>query len=123
MDEENTEQTGSIIPTPNESFFLGWKKDVDDGLHNAGKSLERVDKIVLAVVTILVATVVTLLVMVAGLILDSQHFNSAVYKEYSQKTASVETTQKTNEVLLKQIQELLAQGTQDREIIKGLLKK
>jgi cell division protein FtsL len=67
--------------------------------------------------------VVTLIVMVITLLIDSSHFNSAVYKEYSQKTESVETTQKTNEALLKQIQDLSEQNMKDREIIKELLKK
>jgi len=75
------------------------------------------------VVGVLIIAIITMIFMVATLIIDSFHFNSATYKEYSEKTASVETTQKTNEVLLIQIQDLLEQSKQDREIIKGLLKK
>lgn len=54
--------------------------------------------------------VITLIVMVATLVIDSFHLNSATYKEYSQKTESVETTQKINEELLKQLKELSEQN-------------
>ena len=40
--------------------------------------------------------------MVATLIMDSFHFNSATYKEYSEKVKSVDQTQKSNDILLKQ---------------------
>ncbi len=67
--------------------------------------------------------VITLVVMVATLLIDSFHINSATYKEYSQKTESVEMTQKTNEELLTQIKELSEQVKEDRVIIKQLLNK
>ena len=38
--------------------------------------------------------VVTLIVMTITLLVDSFHFNSATYKEYSEKTASVEIMRK-----------------------------
>ena len=72
---------------------------------------------------ILLSVVIILLVMVATLIIDSFHINSAIYKEYSQRTESVEQIQKSNETLLKQIKEILEQNKQDREIIKKLLSK
>ena len=72
---------------------------------------------------ILLSVVIILLVMVATLVIDSFHFNSATYKEYSQKTESVEMTQKNNEVLLKQIQDLSEQNKQELEVIKQLLSK
>ena len=65
----------------------------------------------------LFGVVMVLLIMVATLIIDSFHFNSATYKEYSQKTESVETIQKTNENLLKQVQELSGQNNQNQELI------
>jgi hypothetical protein len=73
------------------------------------------------VIGILVVGFISMLLMVGGILLDAWHFNSATYKEYSQKTESVETTQNTNEVLLKQIKDLAEQNKQDREIIKQLL--
>jgi cell division protein FtsB len=72
---------------------------------------------------IVMTVVIILLVMVATLIIDSFHINSATYKEYSQKTDSIETMQKTNEELLKTIQELSEQAKEDREVIKQLLRK
>jgi len=66
---------------------------------------------------ILLSVVIILLVMVATLVIDSFHINSAIYKEYSQKTESVETTQKTNEAMLKQIQEILDRDKQNQQII------
>ena len=40
--------------------------------------------------------------MVATLIIDSFHINSATYKEYSEKTGSIKQTQKINQELLDQ---------------------
>lgn len=71
----------------------------------------------------LLGVVVILLVMVATLLIDSFHINSSTYKEYSEKIDSLETTQKINEALLKQIQDLSEQNKQNTEIIKQLLKK
>lgn len=59
---------------------------------------------------ILLSVVIILLVMVATLIIDSFHINSATYQEYSQKTESIEMTQKIN-------QELLDQNKQNQELI------
>lgn len=53
---------------------------------------------------ILLGVVVILLIMVATLIIDSFHINFATYKEYSQKTESIEMTQKINQELLNQNQ-------------------
>ena len=59
---------------------------------------------------IVIWVVAVLLLMVATLLIDSFHINSAIYKEYSQKTTSVETSQKVN-------QELLEQNKKNQEII------
>lgn len=72
---------------------------------------------------VLLGVILVLLVMVATLIIDSFHINSATYKEYSQKTESVEQTQKINKELLEQNkknQELILE--QQRQILQ-LLKK
>lgn len=82
---------------------------------------EKFDFYIKIVIAILVVSMLTMLFMVSGLLLDAWHFNSATYTEYSQKTESVETTQSANEVLLKQIQDLAEQNKQDRETIKRLL--
>ena len=77
--------------------------DANEKLIEAIKRIEKIDWTLFAVVLIL-------LVMVATLVIDSFNINSATYKEYSQKTASVETTQKVN-------QELLEQNKKNQEII------
>lgn len=51
---------------------------------------------------ILLSVVMILLVMVATLIIDSFHINSVTYREYSEKTQSVEGTQQINKELLDQ---------------------
>jgi len=66
---------------------------------------------------ILLSVVMVLLVMVATLIIDSFHFNSAVYKEYSHKTEVVEENQKINNVLLKEVQEVSGQNKKNQEMI------
>lgn len=43
--------------------------------------------------------------MVAAMVIDAFHFNSVVYKEYSQKTTSFEAVQKVNQELLNQIKD------------------
>lgn len=72
---------------------------------------------------ILLSVVIILLVMVATLIIDSFHINSATYKEYSQKTDYINMMQKTNEVLLKQIQDLSDQSKTNQELIINLQKQ
>jgi len=51
---------------------------------------------------ILLSVVIILLVMVATLIIDSFHINSATYKEYSQKTEIIEQALKINKESLEQ---------------------
>jgi hypothetical protein len=51
------------------------------------------------------------------LLVDSFHFNSATYKEYSEKTEAVEENQRVNDILLKQIQELSEQNKRNQELI------
>src|SRR3989338_5630835 len=66
---------------------------------------------------VLLSVVIVLLVMVATLIIDSFHLNSATYKEYSLKTESVETSEKANEILLEQIQGLSEQNKKNQKLI------
>ncbi len=80
------------------------------------KKIEKIDFVLFAVVIILV-------VMVATLVIDSFHINSAIYKEYSQKTESVEQTLKINHEMLKQIQQMSEDSKIDRKLIKELLQK
>jgi hypothetical protein len=72
---------------------------------------------------ILLTVVVILLVMVATLLIDSFHFNSATYKEYSEKTQSLDMIQKNNEVLLKNNEALLQEIKNNQEMLKNLMDK
>ena len=83
--------------------------DANEKLVEAIKRIEKIDWTLFAVVLIL-------LVMVATLVIDSFHINSVTYKEYSEKTTSVETTQKVN-------QELLDQNRENQELIIELQKQ
>lgn len=76
-----------------------------------------------AIVTSVVVSVVAIVISAIGLFMDQLRHNNAAYKEYSQKTESVEMTQKTNEALLKQLQDLSEQSATDRKVIEQLLKK
>lgn len=72
----------------------------------------KFDYYIKIVVGILVIAVLTMLFMLGGILLDAWHFNSAVYKEYSEKIDTLDTLQKTNEGLLevsKQNQEIIIQ--------------
>ncbi|MEX2029269.1 MAG: hypothetical protein WD963_02190 [Candidatus Paceibacterota bacterium] len=81
---------------------------------------KKLDKFFWVLFSVGFVFVVTLIIMVINILIDSSHFNSATYKEYSQKTESVENTQKIN-------QELLDQNKKNQEVIielhKQLLKK
>lgn len=108
------EQSGDVSYSKKETDEL--MKEAKEKLIEAIKRIEKIDWTLFAVVLVLLVMVVTLLI-------DSFHINSVTYKEYSEKTASVETTQKANEVLLKQIQEISEQNREQLEIINQLLKK
>lgn len=66
-------------------------------------SKQEVDKKFDQMTVILLSVVVILLIMVATLIIDSFHFNSAIYKEYAEKSSAINTIQQTNNALLNQI--------------------
>jgi hypothetical protein len=71
----------------------------DDPIETINKKLDRFFWILFSVGFVFV---ITLIVMVATLVVDSFHFNSATYKEYSQKTESFDSAQNTNKELLNQ---------------------
>lgn len=66
--------------------------NIDSGME---KRVDRHESIIYAVV-------IVLLFMLGQLLIDSFRFSSTTYKEYSEKTASVEATQKINQQLLEQ---------------------
>lgn len=89
----------------------------DDPIEVINKKLDKFFWILFSVGFVFV---ITLIVMAITLLIDSFHINSATYKEYSNKTESIEITQKLNK-------ELLDQNKQNQELIlemqKQILKK
>ncbi len=63
---------------------------------------KKLDRFFYLLFTVGIVFIITLVVMVGTLLIDSFHINSVTYKEYSQKTESIESTQKINRELLKQ---------------------
>lgn len=57
------------------------------------------------VIGIFVVAFITLVCMVGGILIDSFHFNSVVYKEYSEKTTMFDQLETTNASLQTQIQQ------------------
>ena len=84
----------------------------------------KFDYYIKIVVGILVVAVLTMLFMLGGILLDAWHFNSAVYKEYSEKIDTLNILQKSNEKLFeenKRNQEIIIQ--QQKQIQEILKKK
>lgn len=90
---------------------------------NIKKKFEKIDQILFGVMLAVVLSMIAIIVSVIGLFLDQMRYNNAAYKEYSQKTESVEMIQRTNEALLKQIQGLLEQNKTNQESIIELQKQ
>jgi len=71
--------------------------------------------------TVLIGVIVILLVMVATLIIDSFHINSATYREYSEKINTLNSMKEINSELLKQNKEnqelILKQQNQILELL------
>lgn len=80
------------------------------GRLSSGYTKEEADVKFSQIHTILYAVVLVLLVMVASLIIDSFHFNSATYKEYSEKVNTLNFLNSSNN-------ELQNQNKQNQEFI------
>lgn len=96
-------------------------KKLEEAKIEAFQKIAKIDDKIKDVNYVVITGFIVLLVMVATLVIDSFHFNSAVYREYSQKTESIEDIQQANKILLKQIKDLSEQNIQDREIIMQIL--
>lgn len=92
----------------------------DDPIEVISKKLDKFFWILFSVGFVFV---VTLIIMVITLLVDSFHFNSVTYSEYSQKSESLQIIQKSNEVLLKQIQDLAEQNKKNQELTVELQKQ
>lgn len=71
----------------------------DDPIETLNKKLDKFFWVLFSVGFVFV---VTLVVMVVTLLIDSFHFNSATYKEYSEKINTLNTLQESNNELLEQ---------------------
>jgi len=71
---------------------------------------EKIDNLLFGIITSVVISGIAVVVAVVGLFIDQMRYNNVAYKEYSQKSEAIEMTQKTNEILLKQIQGLSEQN-------------
>jgi len=63
---------------------------------------KKLDKFFWVLFSVGFVFVVTLVVMVVTLLIDSFHFNSATYREYSEKINTLEVLQSSNSELLEQ---------------------
>ncbi len=79
------------------------------------------------IIGIFAVALLTMIFMAATMLLDAWHFNSAVYKEYSEKTDTLETIQKSNQLLFdsnKQNQEIIIkQQAQIEKLLENVNKK
>ncbi len=86
--------------------------------------LKSINWLMAGVVIVLFMGFITMIIMVATLLLDTPHFDSAIYKEYSEKNNTLDSILKNNEVLLqgnKQNQQMILE--QQKEIQELLKKK
>lgn len=93
-------------------------------LGDINKKIKDISQIVMSINLVVVLSLVAIIISVIGLFLDQMRFNNTVYKECSQKTDSVEMTQKINqEVLEKNAQNQERVIKQQNQIIELLNKK
>ncbi len=91
----------------------GTPKELKIGIFDpVGEINNKFDLYIKFVVGVLLVAVITMIFMVSTLILDAFHFNSATYKEYSEKIDALDILQKSNQSLFeanKQNQEIIIQ--------------
>ncbi len=112
------EEIKVTIPRATEKEVVNLPKG---SLGDINKRFEKIDQVLFGVMISVVLSMIAIIVSVIGLFIDQMRYNNVAYKEYSQKTESVETTQKVNETLLKELQGLAGQAREDRAAIKQLL--
>ncbi|MDP2703848.1 MAG: hypothetical protein Q8P01_01350 [bacterium] len=107
--------------TPAEAAIITESASRSERLIN--EKLKNVNWLMAGVVIVLFVAVITMLLMVGGFLLDAWHFNSAVYRDYSGKIDTLETIQKSNQLLFdsnKQNQEIIIeQQKQIKELLKS----
>lgn len=89
------EQTLNGTLTKGEGSISSWPKGIED-------KFSKIDNLLLAVIIVLVVMVVTMIFMVATLMIDAWRFNSATYKEYSEKINILNSLRESNASLTEQ---------------------
>lgn len=84
--------------------------------------MKRYDRQTNLIIGVLVVSLVIMIVMTATLLIDSFHFNSAVYREYSTKIDSQNESVEENKLLLEQIKQYQTELINNQKIIKNLSK-
>lgn len=106
--------------TPAEAAIITESASRSERLIN--EKIKSVNWLMAGVVLVLFVAVLTMLFMVGGLLLEVWRFNSTVYKEYSEKIESLQSMQKSNEMLLEQNKQnqqiIIEQQKQIQEILK-----
>jgi len=98
----------------NEVFNIpSGKGGVNSGVN---KRLDKIDQVLFGIMIAVVLSMISIIISVIGLFLDQMRVNNIIYKEYSEKTQSVDGTLKIN-------QGLLDQNTKNQEIIIELQKQ
>lgn len=100
--------------TPSEAAVISESAKRSERMIN--EKLKGVSWLMTGVVIVIFIGFITMIFMVGGLLLDAWHFNSAVYKEYSDKINTLESVQKSNEMLLKE-------NLQNQQNIKNLMEQ
>ena len=111
------------IPRANDNEVINippGKGGVNSGVN---RRLDKIDQVLFGVMIAVVLSMIAIIVSVVGLFLDQMRVNNLVYKEYSQKIESVETTRSANETLLRQVQDLAKQNKKNQEFIIELQKQ
>lgn len=95
--------------------YIGFQKEVN-------KRFEKIDTILFGVIAAVVVSLVAVVIAVIGIFLDQMRYNNAAYKQYSGDLKSIETMQKSNDILLEENkhnqQTIIDQQSQLKELLK-----
>jgi len=105
MPEEKEKPKINIPETGGVTFDSGgrlWQAKVE-------KRLDKIDNLLLAVVASVIISALGMFVSVICLFIDQFRYNNAGYKEYSEKIQAIDIVQKSNELLLRDKEEMANQ--------------
>jgi hypothetical protein len=101
------------IPKVNEKEIFSAPSGLLGGIN---KKFEEIYQVISGINLVVVLSLVAIIISVIGIFLDQMRFNSTLYKEYSDKTQSLDLIQKSNKFLLEQ-------SIQNQQIIIDLQKQ